>query len=102
MPSASSSVYFQVADDVDGLLWVHGATEALHLGDTRAVQFALDLTPETAAEDAEALVTLLRRHVKQVRLWTAENDGEEPAVPVLTDVVPRSGIAQKRTGQRRS
>jgi hypothetical protein len=71
MAYASSDVYFRTSDNDDGSFWICGDTD-LNFGSVRGIQIALDLDPKTSMADADALAALLRKHVKQARLWTPE------------------------------
>lgn len=73
MASASSKVYFQTSDNLDGTFWISGATDALAFGNVRYIQVGLELNPDTSMADADALAALLRKHVETSSLLTIEH-----------------------------
>ncbi|MBB5329984.1 hypothetical protein [Tunturiibacter gelidoferens] len=67
----TTEAYFQTSDHEDGTfsIWAHDPTgKKLSLGNCHNILLMLDLHPSTSVADADALSTLLRKHVKSIRL----------------------------------
>jgi hypothetical protein len=66
-----ADAYFQTSDHEDGTfsIWAYDPTgKKLSLGNCRDILMMLDLDPSSSVAEADALASLLRKHVKSIRL----------------------------------
>ncbi len=66
-----AEAYFQTSDNADGTFWIWAYDPRggkISLGDCPDIMIGLDLEPATTMQEADALSTLLRKHVKNIRL----------------------------------